>query len=67
MGVVQLARTPDCGSGGRRFESDHPPQTLIAYKYLRKTKHDLQCFTLCIIHESALLWTVSLVGRAGDS
>ena len=26
VGVVQLARTPDCGSGGRRFESGHPPQ-----------------------------------------
>lgn len=24
--VVQLVRTPDCGSGGRRFESGLPPQ-----------------------------------------
>ena len=23
--VVQLVRTPDCGSGGRRFESGLPP------------------------------------------
>ena len=23
--VVQLVRTPDCGSGGRRFETDLPP------------------------------------------
>ena len=27
--VVQLVRTPDCGSGGRRFESDLPPKCLI--------------------------------------
>ncbi len=25
VGVVQLVRTLDCGSKGRRFESDHPP------------------------------------------
>ena len=25
VGVAQLVRAPDCGSGGRRFESDHPP------------------------------------------
>lgn len=24
--LVQLVRTPDCGSGGRRFKSDMPPQ-----------------------------------------
>ena len=24
--VVQLVRTPDCGSGGREFESPHSPQ-----------------------------------------
>ena len=24
--VVQLVRTPDCGSGGRRFESGLPPK-----------------------------------------
>ena len=26
--VVQLVRTPDCGSGGRRFESGLPPKNL---------------------------------------
>lgn len=26
VGVAQLARAPDCGSGGRGFESLHPPQ-----------------------------------------
>ena len=24
--IAQLARAPDCGSGGRRFETDYPPQ-----------------------------------------
>ena len=27
MVVVQLVRTPDCGSGGRRFESGLPPKS----------------------------------------
>ena len=31
---VRLARAPDCGSGGRRFETDLPPQ---------KTKGLQQC------------------------
>ena len=26
--VVQLVRTPDCGSGGRGFKSHHPPLKL---------------------------------------
>ena len=25
--VAQLVRAPDCGSGGRRFETDLPPLT----------------------------------------
>ena len=27
--VAQLVRAPDCGSGGRGFESPHPPETKI--------------------------------------
>ena len=27
--VVQLVRTPDCGSGGRGFESHLPPQKAL--------------------------------------
>ena len=27
--VVQLVRTPDCGSGGRRFESGLPPSKAL--------------------------------------
>ena len=26
MVVAQLVRAPDCGSGGRRFETDLPPK-----------------------------------------
>ncbi len=26
VGIVQLVRMPDCGSGGRGFESHYPPQ-----------------------------------------
>ena len=29
--VAQLVRAPDCGSGGRRFETDLPPQNKRAY------------------------------------
>ena len=28
VSVVQLVRTPDCGSGGRQFESAHLPHEL---------------------------------------
>ena len=38
--IVQLARTPDCGSGGRRFESDYPPQRILK-KILAVTKQVL--------------------------
>jgi hypothetical protein len=27
VGVAQLVRAPDCGSGGRGFETRHPPHT----------------------------------------
>ena len=30
--VAQLVRAPDCGSGGRRFETDLPPQNKKDYK-----------------------------------
>ena len=28
VGVAQLVRAPDCGSGGRGFDSHHSPQKL---------------------------------------
>ena len=32
MGIAQLVRAPDCGSGGRGFESHYPP-LILNYKY----------------------------------
>ena len=29
--IAQLARAPDCGSGGRRFEPDYPPHSTGAH------------------------------------
>ena len=26
VGIAQLVRAPDCGSGGREFDSHYPPQ-----------------------------------------
>ena len=31
--VVQLVRTPDCGSGGRRFESGLPPKLTVTLHF----------------------------------
>ena len=34
--VAQLVRAPDCGSGGRRFETDLPPQEgILRVPFLR--------------------------------
>jgi hypothetical protein len=30
VGVAQLVRAPDCGSGGRGFETRHPPHTVFS-------------------------------------
>ncbi len=30
--VAQLVRAPDCGSGGRRFETDLPPKSKASQK-----------------------------------
>ena len=32
--VAQLVRAPDCGSGGRRFETDLPPKLVLSLKGL---------------------------------
>ena len=29
VGIAQLVRAPDCGSGGREFESHYPPQKTL--------------------------------------
>ena len=33
--VAQLVRAPDCGSGGRRFETDLPPKKTKPFKTLK--------------------------------
>ena len=32
VGVAQLVRAPDCGSGGRGFETRHPPHNLRVFR-----------------------------------
>ena len=47
VGIAQLARAPDCGSGGHRFESDYPPHNLremMGYRQVGKA----QDFDSCI-------------------
>ena len=39
--VAQLVRAPDCGSGGRRFETDLPPKNT-------RDNFKLSLFLLCI-------------------
>ena len=34
MGIAQLVRAPDCGSGGHRFEADYPPHLFLLYSIL---------------------------------
>ena len=31
VGIAQLVRAPDCGSGGREFESHYPPQNNMTH------------------------------------
>lgn len=49
--VVQLVRTPDCGSGGRRFKSDLPP--------LIESREDLHGFFVLNIRKQNPALTLS--------
>ena len=49
--VAQLVRAPDCGSGGRRFETDLPPQ---------KTKGLQQCSPFFVSSLAHYLHTSSI-------
>jgi hypothetical protein len=55
VGIAQLVSAPDCGSGGRGFESLYPPHFLA------------HTFSENVYNPFSLLWTVSSAGRAGDS
>ena len=46
VGIAQLVRAPDCGSGGRRFESDYPPHLIYIMGYSQVGK--AQDFDSCI-------------------
>ncbi len=39
VGVAQLVRAPDCGSGGRRFDSVHPPH--CAGRFVRRFSYGM--------------------------
>ena len=43
VGVVQLARMPDCGSGGRGFEPHHSPHFSKSRKSLSVSGASLGC------------------------
>ena len=47
--IAQLARAPDCGSGGRRFETDYPPHT----------KRRIINRLLFVVRLTFLLWDVA--------
>ena len=49
--VAQLVRAPDCGSGGRRFETDLPPKNL------------LQIFALTCLHRQGFLFLRHYIHR----
>ena len=43
--VAQLVRAPDCGSGGRRFETDLPPKLVLSLKglfFMPQTSYEKQ-------------------------
>ena len=40
VGVAQMVRAPDCDSGGRGFDSHHPPQ------FFRKRRKGAFCFSV---------------------
>ena len=43
--VAQLVRVPDCGSVGRRFESDLPPESKAATR-------DCRCFAFIVLRQA---------------
>ena len=56
VGVAQLVRAPDCGSGGRGFETRHSPQffqlSLGHYSVRKPAK-----LPTCIISRRECFWT----------
>ena len=38
VGIAQLVRAPDCGSGGHRFDSDYPPHFYFFYLFSKTAR-----------------------------
>jgi hypothetical protein len=47
VGVAQLVRAPDCGSGGRGFETRHSPHT-FSLNNQSSTRHPFSVFELLL-------------------
>ena len=65
--VVQLVRTPDCGSGGRGFESHLPPINLIAIPKLRDgffVSNNLQKLAFSKILTKNIAWRCYQINEA---
>lgn len=64
--VAQLARAPDCGSGGRRFNSCHSPHVLIVGKSVGRFEYDklVQKALLSVVKE--VLSSVAAHGLDGN-
>ena len=52
--IAQLVRAPDCGSGGRRFESDYPPHAKISKKAFYTAKRKNKKVTKALSNQAAL-------------
>ena len=63
VGVAQMVRAPDCDSGGRGFDSHHPPQ------FFRKRRKGAFCFSVYSAREKPeqcsgfLCWMVFNLAR----
>ena len=45
VGVAQLVRAPDCGSGGRRFDPGRSPSKALPRNEFRHAENALECFS----------------------
>ena len=72
VGIAQLVSAPDCGSGGRGFESLYPPSTVMM-GYRQAVRHST--LTAAFVGSNPTspvygmqnrIWVCSSVGRALD-
>jgi hypothetical protein len=65
VGIAQLVRAPDCGSGGRGFDSHYSPH--FCWDVAKSVRH--QTLTLAFVGSSPAIpaiWAISSEGRALD-